>query len=34
MLNSTALVCIVDLTSIVDLICVRWMVTYAKELLP
>ena len=34
MLSSTALVCIVDLTSIVDLICVCWNVTYAEELLP
>ena len=34
MLSSTALVCIVDLTSIVDLICVCWDVTYAEELLP
>ena len=32
--SSTALVCIVDLTSIVDLICVCWNVTYAEELLP
>ena len=34
MLSSTALVCIVDPTSIVDLICVCWNVTYAEELLP
>ena len=34
MLSSTALVCIVDLTSIVDLIYVRWNVTYAEQLLP
>ena len=34
MLSSTALVCIVDLASIVDLICVCWNVTYAEELLP
>ena len=34
MLSSTALVCIVDLTGIVDLICVGWNVTYAEELLP
>ena len=34
MLSSTALVCIVDLTSIVDLMCVGWNVTYAEELLP
>ena len=34
MLSSTALVCIVDLTSIVDLICVCWNVTYVEELLP
>ena len=33
MLSSTALVCIVDLTSIVDLICVCWNVTYEEELL-
>ena len=33
MLSSTALVCIVDLTSIVDLMCVCWDVTYAEELL-
>ena len=32
--SSTALMCIVDLTSIVDLICVCWNVTYAEELLP
>ena len=31
MLSSTALVCIVDLTSIVDLICVCWNVTYAED---
>ena len=34
MLSSTALVCIVDLTSIVDPICVCWNATYAEELLP
>ena len=34
MLISTALVCIVDLTSIVDFICVCWNVTHAEELLP
>ena len=34
MLSRTALVCIVDLTSIVDLVCVRWNGTYADELLP
>ena len=34
MLSSTALVCIVDLTSIVDLICVCWNLTYTVELLP
>ena len=34
MLSSTALVCIVDFTSIVELICVCWNVTYAEELLP
>ena len=34
MLSRTALVCIVDLTRIVDLICVCWNVTYAEELLP
>ena len=34
MLSSTAPVCIVDLTSILDLICVCWNVTYAEELLP
>ena len=28
------LLCIVDLTSIVDLMCVGWNVTYAEELLP
>ena len=33
MLSSTALLCIVDLTSIVDLICVCWNVSYAEELL-
>ena len=33
MLSSTALVCIVDLISIVDKICVCWNVTYAEELL-
>ena len=32
--SSTALVCIVDLTSIVDLICVCRNVTYAEGLLP
>ena len=32
MLSSTALVCIVYLTSIVDLICVCWNVTYAEEI--
>ena len=31
---ATALVCIVDLTSIVDLIYVCWNVTYAEELMP
>ena len=30
----TALVCIVDLESIVDLIGICWNVTYAEELLP
>ena len=34
MLSSTDLVCIVDFTSIVELICVCWNVTYAEELLP
>ena len=34
MLSSTALVCIVNLTSIVHLVCVCWNVTYAEELLP
>ena len=34
MFSSTALVCVVDLTSIVDLICACWNVTYAEELLP
>ena len=34
MLSSTALVGIVDLISIVDLICVCWNATYAEELLP
>ena len=34
MLSSTALVRIVDLTSIVDLIRARWNVTYVEELLP
>ena len=34
MLSSTALVCIVDLTSIVVLVCVCWNVRYAEELLP
>ena len=33
-LNSITLVCIVDLTSIVGLVCVCWNVTYAEELLP
>ena len=31
MLSSTALVCIVDLISFVDLVCVRWNVTYAED---
>ena len=34
MLSSTALVCIVDLTTIIDVICVCWNVTYVGELLP
>ena len=34
MRSSAALVCIVDLTRIVDLICVRFNVTYAEELRP
>ena len=34
MLSSTALVCILDLTTVVDLIWVCWNVTYAEELLP
>ena len=33
-LSSTALVCIVNLTIIVDLICVCWNVTHAEELRP
>ena len=34
LLSITAVVCIVHLTSIADLICVCWNVTYAEELLP
>ena len=34
LLRSAALVCIVDLTSIVDLTYACWNVTYAEELLP
>ena len=34
MLSSTALVCIVDVTSILDVICACWNVTYVEELLP
>ena len=34
MLRSTALVCILDLMSMVELMCVCWNVTCAEELLP
>ena len=34
MLTSTALMCIVDLTSVVDLLCVCWNVMYAEVLMP
>ena len=34
MLSSNALLCIVDLTSIVDLIYVCWNVTYVEEFVP